>query len=205
MKKLTFFIFGFIFTNVFSQKHCVSFNAGPSFNGNQDDIGLHYSFEYQKHIKESKLFYEIGITGTIHSGNAHPLWFEYPLGSGKIYNASLYFTIAGVQINTNVGINLLKGKKNELSFALGPFIRYQSNSLPNIHEIWYPALTNLPIPVTIPLYDEPTEMINFGVSPNITYSYTFNNNFLIGINFGSQYDSYEDIIHFSTIKFGKRF
>ncbi len=179
------------------------FNFGGSFTGTGDIYGFQYGITYREHFEEKQLYWSIGFEGTLHDTESIDYIFEDENGN-ELEGKSRHVT-GGLQLVGTMGYDILKNPNHDLGLAIGPIIRYQSSSLPDMVEIRYPALTGLPLPVKIETFTEPAKTFAIGAALKVNYYYLFENNFLIGFIGGFQLDTNGDTISYISLSAGKRF
>ncbi len=180
----------------------IKLDLGRSFAGSGDLTGLQYGVRYQKNIK-NQTFWTVGIESTIHDKESIDYFFTNENGE-ELTGKSRYIT-SGVQLLSTIGYDFLKNEKHDFSIALGPVIRYQTNSLPHRVDILYPVLTNLPEPIKIETFVEKMRTIALGGVIKLNYHYAFSNNVLIGLTGGFQIDTNADTIQYLMVGIGKKF
>jgi hypothetical protein len=103
------------------------------------------------------------------------------------------------------GYDFIKNSNHAFGLSLGPIVRYQSSSIPDIIDILYPALTALPFPVESVQFTDSFRTISLGAVLKLNYYYTFENYYFLGPTGGFQTDTNGDNISYVSLGFGKRF
>ena len=153
--------------NILAQKNVpsVQLSCGKSWHGTGDLNGIIFDVSYDYNIKK-RIDFSNGLTTTIHYGKDQEL-------SGLSFNSSpdeklLRFTTAGIQLTSLMNFALLYSIDNQLKFGVGPILRFQSTSLPDIYSYYQDPN----------VFPEPFYVFN---------NYTKPNTFTIGYNFGITY------------------
>ncbi len=179
------------------------FNFGRSYTGTGDLRGFQYGINYREHFEQKQLYWSIGFEGTLHDDESIDYIFADENGN-ELSGKSRYVT-SGLQLVGTMGYDVLKNQYHDLGLAVGPVIRYQSSSIPDMVEILYPALTDLPYPVKIETFTEPIRTFAIGAVLKLEYDYIFKNNYLVGFIGGFQFDTNGDTIGYISFAFGKKF
>lgn len=174
---------------------------GYSSHGSGDLKGIAFSADLTRHIKK-RLSIGVTIGSTIHDGSI-PLYFTGP-GNEEI-DGSIRYTVAGLQLVVNGGIDIVRDENNELILKAGPMFRYQSSGLPDQYEIAYPAATGLPYPVIIYSHSTPQRTYSVGGALQLQYNYMIGQRWSLGIMSGFQVDSNGDNIFQAGVTTGIRF
>ena len=177
----------------------ISFGRSIHFSG--DIPGIVFSTEFSKKIKK-KISYSIALVGTIHDSE-DPLFFSGP--SGQQIDGSIRYVTAGVQTSAHLGYHFISTTKSDFQLRLGPLLRYQSSSLPDVVTIVYEPITGQPIPLIYFEQFEPQRQLTVGGSLQLRYDFTFNGKISLGLCGGFQIDSDGDNIAQASLSIGRRF
>ncbi|NOT93871.1 hypothetical protein [Ferruginibacter sp.] len=204
MKKLLFLSMLFISVSAFAQKNLpskkIQLSGGYSRTGSGDMPGYMYGAEYAKYFKK-KTSWAVGFNGFIYDGSESLFSSSDP---NKRSNGKMRYTTAGLQINSHLGISIIRNKFHELQFRLGALVKYQSASIDG-YAITYPVATNYPEPVVTFYNYNPQRTIAAGGSVQVAYNYTIKNKISIGFLGGVQTDSEGDLIYQTGLTFGRKF
>lgn len=181
------------------QKRQISLDFSRSFHGTGDMRGLGLSAEYGKFVTK-RLEITTGFTTNIHH-DEFPVFINF---NGKIQDASLRFTTAGIQLSSLANLAIVHSWVHELKLAAGPLLRYQSSSFPDVYS-YSPATQTYPEPVFSFRQYEPQEIISVGYLAALSYAYTFSRGIFIGAKASFQNDSNSDVITQYGLRIGKRF
>ena len=181
-----------------------SLQITPSFSmdGTDDVPGFSFSGEYM-HYFAKKLNWTIGFATTIHDGSTAVDYFDL-IGFtsngefiGEFKPGTVYYTTAGFQFNFLLGYSIIRNLKHNLIVQLGPLGRYQTSSNPEREGIL----------LTPTVYFERLKnyrTLSFGGIGQLSYSYTFTNNYYVLLTASLQIDSNDDAFNMFGIGVGKR-
>lgn len=203
-KNFFLFTFSFITITAFSQtskNHNVFISSGTSFAGTGDLRGFYFTIGGEKKIKRWN--FNINATTTIHDGQ-DDLYYQVN-NSGPVNDGSIRFSTAGLQLAGIGGFSFTKSSKHNLQFGLGPVFRYQSSSYHDQYAIYYPAATQLPVPVVVFTNRFPLRTFAIGGIAKLGYDYTIKNKWVVGINTTFQTDSNGDNFFNKGLQFGYKF
>lgn len=185
-------------------KKSLRFNIGESTHGTGDLKGISFGTAYTYYWKK-KLSIEYHFKGTIHDGQDNYAFTR----NGITYTSNIRENSAGFQVGSLFRYSLVRTKKHELISAAGAFGRYQSSSLgDNGYAVLYPAGLGLQNdPRIFFVFDNqfPQRLYTIGYMAEVSYNYTFKNNWLIGFNAAFQNDNNADAITHLGFMIGKRF
>jgi hypothetical protein len=115
-------------------KSVMELNIGKAFHGTGDLPGFIVDFSHV--YRPSKHFGLVSsLATTIHySSHIYSLYDRNPD----------FYTTAGFQLSTSLRLSFDLAKAHELHLAVGPMIRFQANSQPNLSSVTYnPSSTNI--------------------------------------------------------------
>lgn len=193
----------------FSQKNdfpkkSLRFNIGESTHGTGDLKGISFGTAYTHYLKK-KVSMEYHFKGTIHDGQDDYFFTR----NGTTYRSNIRENTAGFQIGSLFRYSLIRTKQHEFITAAGVIGRYQSSSLgDNGYSVLYPAIFGLNNdPRIFFVFDNsfPQRLYTIGYMAELSYNYTFNNNWLLGVNAAFQNDNNGDAITHLGFMIGKRF
>jgi hypothetical protein len=184
-------------------KQALQVVAGISNHTGGDALGVTFGTEYLKYYS-NKFSLAYNIRGTIHNYK-HEYFVTYA-PSGRVTDASIRFTTAGVQTGVNAGFSIIRTRNHELAISLGAFGRYQSSSNgEDGYSVLYPN-TTAGIPTYLFSFDNMTPQATFAVGGLLQLSYNVRvGNGYIGILPGLQTDSHGDLILQVLLTGGRRF
>ncbi|PIB27560.1 hypothetical protein BFP77_11770 [Maribacter sp. 4U21] len=195
--------FSFAFT--FAQEGKTSFlelTLGRNIHGAGDIPGYQYGFHYGQEFS-NKLFWQVGLEGTLNDKVDFPLTYEDP--NGNVIDASLHTVTAGFQLVSGIRYAIIKSNRHEVSLSALPLFRYQATSLSGLYDTLFPEITGLPFPVRNIVRTEPGRTFAVGGSIRVQYNYEITNDFYIGVFGAFQGDTNGDSIPLYSLSFGKRF
>lgn len=204
-----FFLFYCISIFCLSQKNVLPkrslrFNIGESTHGTGDLKGISFGGAYTHYLKK-KTSIEYHFKGTIHDGQDNYAFTR----NGTTYTSNIRENTAGFQVGSLFRYSLIRTKQHEFITAVGVIGRYQSSSLgDNGYGVAYPAGLGLPNdPRIFFVFDNtfPQRLYTIGYMAELSYNYTFNHNWLIGVNAAFQNDNNADAITHLGFMIGKRF
>lgn len=185
-------------------KRSLRFNLGESTHGTGDLKGISFGTAYTHYLKK-KVSIEYHFKGTIHDGQDDYFFTR----NGTTYRSNIRENTAGFQVGSLFRYSLIRNKKHEFITAAGVLGRYQSSSLgDNGYAVLYPAtfgLTNDPRIFFVFDNSFPQRLYTIGYMAELSYNYTFNNNWLLGVNAAFQNDNNADAITHLGFMIGKRF
>ncbi len=200
---VTLFIFlssGLLAQNNANKKSDIylSVSSGMSFATTGDIPGFYLSTGIQKNNKRWTHSFELSTS--IHDGFDGLFYQLSP--TSPLYDGSIRYSTAGVQLSAISSLAILKNQKNNFGFGLGVVLRYQSTSLYDMYETQYPAYTGLSYPVIIFRHREP--MRTFAVAPitQLFYQYAVSKKWLLGLNVSFQVDTNGDNFFNRGLKLG---
>jgi hypothetical protein len=174
---------------------------GRSFHGTGDMRGLIFTTAYSQRLNR-RFSWSAAIGGTIHDAS-DPLYYNDQNGSQV--DASFRYTTAGAQFSFDLGYSIIRTLHHDLTCRLGPLVRYQSSSYPDIYSINYPAGTGLPIPVIAFQNLTPQRTLAVGGIGMLQYGYSINNKISIGAIAGLQTDTNGDTLTQLAFTIGRLF
>lgn len=178
------------------------FNLGRSFNGTGDISGFQYGFTFARSLGK-RTYWSVGFEGTLHDDENINYIFDD--GQGNSFEGKDRFVTGGLQLVGCFGYDFIKNNSNAFGLSLGPLIRYQSSSIPDIKSTYFPIVTELPFLVEYNEYTSSFRTISLGAVLKLNYYYTFDSNYLLGVTAGLQTDTNGDTISYVSLGFGKRF
>lgn len=185
-------------------KKSLKFNLASSTHGTGDLKGISFGTGYIHYLKK-KLSLEYHFKGTIHDGQDNYAFTR----NGTTYTSNIRENTAGFQVGSLFRYSLIRTKQHEFITAAGVIGRYQSSSLgDNGYGVAYPAglgLSNDPRIFFVFDNTFPQRFYTIGYMAELSYNYTFNNNWLIGVNAAFQNDNNADAITHLGFMIGKRF
>ena len=201
MKKLivTLLLFYSILVHGYSQspeelpQNSIHLAAGLSEHGTDFVNGFAMTVEYHHYFRE-RLSWSGGVGFTLHDGSTRVIFVD----NNVARNGAVRFTTGAVQTWFRLGYSFIRTSRHNLQVELGPLLRYQSTSNPEIIGL----LLNPDIYFTAPL---PARSLAFGGIGSISYSYTFQNNFFLRLQACLQYDTNQDALNMFGLGIGKRF
>ncbi len=179
------------------------FNFGRSFNGTGDIMGFQYGFTYAKYLGGKKIYWSIGFEGTLHDDEVIDYFFVDDQGNNR--DGKSRYVTSGLQLVGGIGYQFIKSSRHDLGLSVGPLLRYQSSSIPDVVTILFPAVTDLPFPVQVVEFREPFRTVSLGAVLKLNYYYKFENDFVLGLTGGFQTDTNGDTISYISLGVGKRF
>ena len=172
-------------------RESISIDFGYSKHGTGDMPGFLLNTEYRNYFKK-RLFYAIGLGASWHDGLAEALFFTAP--SGRLTDASIRNLTAGFQLSAKAGLDFLQADRHSLALMLGPLLRYQSTTVPDIILTLYPPYNGLSFPVSSLAHYEKQRTVSLGGVVQLSYRYAFSAKIAGGINSGFQTDTNGDAI-----------
>lgn len=176
---------------------------GRSLNGTGDISGYQYGLEIGRYLRSSKFYWSVGLEGTLHDEETINFFFEDDQGNNL--DGKSRFVTGGIQIVGGLGYQPVNNNRHNFGLSLGPLLRYQSSSIPDIVEITFPVATDLPFPIQQNIFREPFRTVSLGAALKIKYAYCFGNNFFLGLLGGIQTDTNGDTISQVAVMVGKKF
>lgn len=177
--------------------------GGYSRHGSGDYNGIIYGAGYTQHIKK-KFSLTYNLQTTINNGKD-----EYIVNNtitGARTDASVRFTVAGLQAGVNAGLIILRTAKHELALSPGIFVRYQSSSNGDDgYELFLPQNTGQPTILIGYNNKTPQKTLAAGALLSLHYDYTVNNKISIGLSPAIQTDTRGDVIWCVSLTAGRRF
>ena len=190
MKKNILFVLCAIFItiNVTSQTKEIRVMLGGGYSTNGSGSGHGYSFFNQVDIQLNKRFYiSPGIQFTNHAQTySLPPW-------------NLNYVTGGVDVFTNINYLIISRSHHHFALGAGPFIRFQSSSVPLYACTTWDFNTNQKL-LDIEYGKLRTTSVGFNVAP--MYYYQCNNKLLFGAKFSFQNDTEGDVITAATVFVG---
>lgn len=207
MKQILVLPLIFLFSqSAYSQKlptKIVQLVTGYSKHGSGDMNGIVFGTDYSSYrTKKGSVNYY--FRGSINNG-IDRIYFNNTI-IGRVQNASIRYTTAGVQTGINFRHSFIRSQQHELLIGLGVFGRYQSASNGSDgYSIYYPFVTG--VPSILVEYDNKTAQKTYsaGTLIQMQYNYTFKRNLTIGFGPAFQIDTNGDAIVQAVFTFGKRF
>jgi hypothetical protein len=172
-------------THISESKTSIQFSLGFSKHGTGDLNGYYTTFEHISDFKK-RTFVSIGMSASLHSGVLPIFYLDQ---SGNTVDGSFRYVTGGFQIEGRFGLYLIKSSKNRLGGSLGPIVRYQSSSIYNEINVFYPAGTGLPIPVIALINNIPQNTFTIGGKATLFYNYQISAKNYIGANCSFQTDT----------------
>lgn len=167
----------------------IELDVSKTFHGSGDLGGFGFSNNYV--FKKNKFSQLVFIEGTIHDGE-NLLIFDAP--DGRNVDGSIRYTTAGVQVGYGIRYDVLRFKKQYTSVGLNSFFRYQSSSLYDGVSIYYPELTELPIPLIAFEHLESARTYAVGLKLIVSHTIKLTTTLDLRLHGNFQFDSNEDSI-----------
>jgi hypothetical protein len=208
MKVFTIFLLlPFFFSLSFSQSRnetipvhsFLYYSAGRAFTGSGDLSGLYMSTGYSKDFKHWNVSGEIAVN---HFSGEQPLYYNNPLNANEVIDGSIRYNTFGIQANFVGSYRIISRQKHSMNIGLGPILRYQSTSIPDVYDILYPAITNLSIPVIYYQNYESQNSYEVGGMIKLGYHYYLSKKINLGASFSFQTDTNEDNISATCLSIG---
>ena len=162
-----FIIFLFYTNTIFSQEQFATFNFGRSYNGTGDLGGFQYGISYGKNINQKRLFWTVGFEGTLHDDESIEYFFTDEQGNNL--DGKSRFVSAGLQLVGSLGYDFIKSDRHRFGASVGPLLRYQSSSIPDVISTFFPIITDLPFPVQVIEFREPFRTLALGAVLKVNY------------------------------------
>ena len=163
-------------------------------HGTDNVDGFAMMIDYNHHFSK-RFSWEASIGTTLHDGTKEVSYWD---SSGNLVYGPVNFTTSGVQTGLLFGFDVVRTSRHSFQVCLGPLLRYQSTSNPDI----------VGLAITFPYnsrVDFPARTLSFGGIGTISYSYTFRNNLFVHLQACLQYDSNDDALNMFGVGVGKRF
>lgn len=174
---------------------------GRSLHGTGDASGIEYGAIYTSDVGK-KSFWFAEVAGSIHD-NDWPLFYSTP--SGDRIDASIRYTMAGVQAVGGIGLKVLHRSRHEINLRFGGLVRYQSSSYWDGVGVYYLPASGLDFPVVSFVNTSPRRTMGFGGRLSFSYAYTFKTKLFVAANGSVQTDSNGDALTSVTLGIGKKF
>ena len=182
-------------------KQQLSLNLNRSIHGSGDMPGFGFAVEYGSYAG-TRLELTTGVAANVHNDH-YPLLVSTP--SGRTADASYRMVTAGMQLQGQANLALLRTTAHEFKLGLGPVLRYQSSSASGGYGAIYPPAIDYPEPVFTFRQTEKQNMITLGYLAALSYAYTFPKRFFLGAKASFQNDTNADVIMQYGLHIGKRF
>ncbi len=205
MKNLsTFLIVLFFCTSSYSQEkddfsNTLSGEFGINQHGTGDIRGYTFGLRFNKSINK-RFDLIIGFEGNLNDSKDSSFIWEDP--DGNVYDSTPHDVIAGIQLSTGIGFNIVNSKRNKFGINPSVFARYQANSMFDTTITDYPILTGYPVPIRTYIREEKGNTTTVGGAIRLYYNYKINNKYFVGLNPGFQLDFNGDTMLFTTLAFG---
>jgi hypothetical protein len=186
---LLFFIFSLTLNGQEITSKTIELDVSNTVHGSGDLGGLSFSSNYV--FKKNKYSQLIFIEGTIHDGE-NLLIFDAP--DGRTVDGSIRSTTAGVQVGYGIRYDVLRFNKQYTSIGLSSFLRYQSSSLYDVVSIYYPQLTEFPIPLIAFEHLESARTYAVGLKLIVSHTIKLTRALDLRLHGNFQFDSNEDSI-----------
>lgn len=186
------------FLTTAQNKKQFSLDLSRSFHGTGDMRGAGFAVEYGSYLGR-RLELTAGIGANLHHAEETLLLTQ----SGRTTDASFRMVTGGLQLHAQANLAPLHTRAHELKLGLGPVLRYQSSSRPDVYGItWEP---NYPEPFFTFRNYEAQNLVTLGYLCSVSYSFTLPRRFLVGAKASFQNDTNADVITQYGLRIGKRF
>lgn len=162
------------------------------FNSKGDFGGFFWSSEFQTSLKKRWILV-FGAAATIHEGSDKILYED---GNGNWQDGEIRHMTGGIQSGVELGYNLLSSKSHLLQIGLGPVFRYQITTFPNYGWVnFYPDI----------YFRDKRYQRSAGVGGSgfISYTYIFQNQWVVQVQASLQYVSANDNLNMFGLSVGK--
>jgi hypothetical protein len=179
-----------------SPRHSMQVWLGPSYHNTDLALGAIMGAEYECYVGR-RFNYSVFVAATIDDGvDSVNQWFQ-----DQVIKGAVNFTTSGLQAGGLAGFSIVRSAHHHFQISLGPLVRYQTTSNPDILGLE----TTFPYNNMYRENDYPARSLSLGVIGGLSYDYTFKNNVLVGLKGMLQYDSNDDGLHNVFLFIGKRF
>ncbi len=179
-------------------KKQLSLDLDRSFHGTGDMQGAGFAVEYGSYLGR-RIELTAGLGANLHHAEEKLLLTQW----GQTTDASYRMVTGGLQLHAQANLAPLRTRVHELKLGLGPVLRYQSSSMPNVYGITRDP--NYPEPFFTFRNNEAQNLVTLGYLCSVSYSFTLPRQFLIGAKASFQNDTNSDVITQYGLRIGKRF
>jgi len=179
-----------------SLRHSMQVWLGTSYHNTDLVWGGIMGAEYSCYFNR-RFSYSVFVAATVHDGiDSVNQWYQ-----DEVIKGAVNFTTAAFQVGGLAGYSFIRSARHHFQISLGPLVRYQTTSNPDILGLE----TTFPYNNTFKQNDYPAHSLSIGGVGGFSYEYTFKNNVLLGVKAMLQYDSNDDGLHDIFFFIGKRF